>query len=208
MHADAHAAATAPVRALKRHPAMAWQHHDGMCAHVPLPTRQGRYVAMRKTGHGQYSFVNSDLYEGEFREDAMSGHGVYAFAPEGRCVRCGWLQRCHVVCACVYGGTTAVQRWLQPERRSQVCACLLAGMRVLGRAACMPAAAARRLPRAAPTMGSTRPACATAGACAGAARRRRLWLLSCHERCHVCVCVGGGGGPRPTTTHKASICAR
>ena len=49
-----------------------------------LSCLQGRYQGLRKTGEGNYCFVNGDVYEGEFREDRMAGCGVYSFAPEGR----------------------------------------------------------------------------------------------------------------------------
>lgn len=33
----------------------------------------------KKNGEGVYHFINADVYEGEFRDDRMDGHGVYTF---------------------------------------------------------------------------------------------------------------------------------
>jgi hypothetical protein len=53
---------------------------DGVCVII----LQGKYSGSRKNGNGVYSFINLDVYEGEFKEDRMAGAGVYTFYPEGR----------------------------------------------------------------------------------------------------------------------------
>ena len=37
----------------------------------------------KKCGYGVYTFVNGDVYQGEFKDDEMHGYGLYTFSHEG-----------------------------------------------------------------------------------------------------------------------------
>lgn len=37
----------------------------------------------KRCGHGTYTFVNGDVYQGQFDDDEMHGFGLYTFSHEG-----------------------------------------------------------------------------------------------------------------------------